>query len=233
LSGIYFHNGKQLKNLFERNGIRIIKQSNWESFYQTSSSSWNIIAGYYKKLHEVFFFDAYNPSQGGYVVDVFTSAVSPISLPELIATKYYTNFVNGIDGNLIIGEYDGTSTVAFYEYDDTAYQTNSVFALNDETFDNPGIKKYIYALTIIYKNTGSASGVLKYYKDGEETSPTDLTGSTTIELAVSANWTQTRFTLSSPIEVDSFRLYFPNTGGAKPEIKDIIAEIRTLPNKLS
>ena len=230
--GVYFFDGKQVLNLLEKDGIRLISESDWEAFItdgedgsadDADMSSAHI--GYIPKKRQLLI---KNENTDVFIYDFVLRAWMKGS-SKIPVTTNMTNFV--LDGNqdlLYLTKNDSDRATWNPE---VASSAAFVYRTKDIDFGQPSVRKKIYKVYITYKTGGTTNVQVKYDVDGGTSfnkTFQDGTNFTTNELdnAGSGAWTQAILkpsTSSDANSIYSFALKF-TTDGTVPatfEINDI------------
>ena len=146
--GVYFYDGKQVANLLEKGGVRLISESDWEIFIKdgtddTDMSSAHI--GYIPKKRQLLI---KNENTDIYLYDfILQSWVKGSS--KIDRTSYMTNFAINDDNDLFYI----TSTTFFRKIWTNTPQdtTNFLYSTKDIDFGEPGVRKKIYKVYLSYK----------------------------------------------------------------------------------
>lgn len=171
--GVYFFDGKSVSNLLERQGIRLISESDWESFITSSDADMSeahigyipkrrqlLIKRFHASLADVFIYD--------FVLKSWTKGSGKVT----VATNV-SNFA--IDGNQEL-IYAGNTDSYIYTWDSSPQSTNNfVYQTKDIDFGQPGVRKKVYKVRISYK--GDADNlVIKYGTSGANDFPYSFQG---------------------------------------------------------
>ena len=224
--GVYFFDGKQVTNLLEKNGMRLISESDWETFITASDADMSEAhIGYIPKKRQLLI---KNENTDVFIYDFVLRAWMKGTSKITIATNM-TNFA--LDGNQDLIYLSNTDADVVSWNPDAAASSGFVYQTKDIDFGEPGVRKKIYKVYITYKTGGTTNVQVKYDVDGGTSfnkTFQDGTNFTSNELdnAGSGAWTQSILkpsTSSDANNIYSFALKF-TTDGAVPatfEINDI------------
>ena len=226
--GVYFYDGRQVTNLLEKNGMRLISESDWETFIKdgtddTDMSSAHI--GYVPKKRQLLI---KNENKDVFIYDFVLRAWMKGSSKITINTNM-TNFA--LDGNQDLIYLSNTDADVMTWNPDAAASSAFVYQSRDIDFGEPSVRKKIYKVYITYKTGGVTNVQVKYDVDGGTTfnkTFQDGTNFASNELANAGSgaWTQSVLkpsTSSDANSIYSFALKF-TTDGTVPatfEINDI------------
>jgi hypothetical protein len=229
--GVYFYDGKQVINLLEKNGMRLINESDWEAFITDGEdgvaddpdmSSAHI--GYIPKKRQLLI---RNENTDIFIYDfVLQSWMKGSS--KIFKSGNLTNFALK-DEELIY--FTGSNSLLYKWSPSSSTSTNFQYQSKDIDFGEPGVRKKIYKVYITYKTGGTTNVQVKYDVNGGTTFGLlfkDGTNFTSNELANagSGSWIQSILkpnTSSEANNIYSFALKF-TTDGTVPstfEINDI------------
>ena len=159
--GCYLYDGRQVHDLLEKNGMQIIKESDWATHIGT-----NPMCGYLPKKRQIIV--VRTAGSGGlgdvYLYDIVTKSwVTGDS--KFDDSNKKSNFVVDWNHDLIHAK-TSSSNVSFKKWDDTSASGSLKFQTKDMTFGQPGQRKRLHKIYLTYK--GDASGVTcKYATNGE------------------------------------------------------------------
>jgi len=238
--GCYLYDGQKVSNLFEKGGLQIIKEDDWESFIGTP------MLQYIPLKRQLVIVDDIGNSKSGdcLLYDMVTSSWSKGKTKFTDGNK--TNLITDQDGDMVHMHTNGD----FVKWSDTSASTSAIsFKTKDIDFGHPGIRKKIYKVYVSYKGDGSAVTV-GYRTNGETsatagnfyriTSATDGSSAGSVDSATplwsitvgTTDWLTAELKpVSSINNVYSFQLIFGGTAGADFEINDISIVYRLKPVK--
>ena len=159
--GCYLYDGRQVHDLLEKNGVQIIKESDWATHVGT-----NPMCGYLPKKRQIIV--VRTAGSGGlgdiYLYDLVTKSwVTGDS--KFDDSNKKSNFVVDWNHDLIHAK-TSTSDVSFKKWDDTSSAGNIKFQTKDMAFNQPGQRKKLHKIYLTYR--GDGSGVTcKFAVNGE------------------------------------------------------------------
>ena len=230
--GCYLYDGRSVKNLLEKNGQKVIKDSTWQSFFTD-----NGMVGYLPKKRQIVVVKDSSASSAGdcFLYDMVTrSWVKGDSKFNDSALK--TNFITDWNNDLVYA-YNNGGTPNLYKWDpDPDASGTFKFETKDVDFGHPGIRKKVHRVRISYKGNGSTVSV-EYRRNGDNdtlkpfyrtttTGATDGTNSDTtplVDVGVD-DWVTAELkpvSASDSNNLNSFQLVFGGTSVADFEINDI------------
>ena len=147
-------------------------------------------------------------------------------------SKVYTNFVQDWNGDLVVGYFDGTATIAYKKWSDTSIaRSGMTLTTKDIDFGDLLHIKKIYKVYITYKaGTSSQANILKYETNGGTTFTSNVEAKT---LATASSWDVAVFTFATAQECQSFALKLTCPSSGTFDINDIVIEYRTLYKRVS
>ena len=227
--GCFMYDGKQVTNLLEKGGRRIINEATWASFSVVP------LIGFIRAKRQIIVADDITTNGDGsiYLYDMVTGSWTRGSAGTF-DDKAKTNMTHDSNGNLI--HYTGGDVDKMYQWDDTADTSdNMVIQTRDFDFGQPGIRKKIYRVHITYDTGNAVSNVqVKFAADGSTTFDKvfkDGTNFASNELATANGWQRAELkpnTSSEANNIYSFALKF-TTDGTVPagfKINDISISYR-------
>ena len=239
-AGCYFYNGQSAPvNLIgdKLHGIADkIDTEEWAAFVQNTS-----IIGYIREKKQLLIMKdctgTLATSGDCYLYDFATK--SWVKLSNVFTdSKVYTNFVQDWNGDLVVGYFDGTATIAYKKWSDTAIARSGLtLTTKDIDFGDLLHVKKIYNVYITYKSDGVETTPIKYFING-----TGLTGETPItligNLADTAGasvdlWEKLRAYPTISFECNTLQLVIDIPTSALISINDIVIEHRTLHKRVS
>ena len=236
--GVYFYDGKQVLNLLEKGGMRLISESDWEAFItdgedgssdDADMSSAHI--GYIPKKRQLLI---KNENTDVFIYDFVLRAWMKGSSKIPITTNM-TNFV--LDGNQDLLYLSNNDSDRVTWNPDAASSNAFVYQTKDIDFGEPGVRKKIYKVYVTYKTGGPTNVQVKYDVDGGTSfnktfqNGTNFSSNELSETGMGA-WVQAILKPSTSSEANnkySFALKF-TTDGTVPssfEINDITIVYRT------
>jgi len=148
--GCFMYDGKQVTNLLEKGGRRVINEATWATFSVIP------MIGYVRDKRQLIVVDDITTNGNGsiYLYDMVTSSWTKGSAGTF-DDKPKTNMTHDSNGNLI--HYTGDDVDKMYQWDDTSDDSdNMVIQTRDFDFGHPGVRKKIYRVHVTY--TTAASG---------------------------------------------------------------------------
>ena len=227
--GVYFYDGKQVTNLLEKNGMRLISESDWETFITTSDSDTSEAhIGYIPKKRQLLIKRFHATAADIFIYDFVLRAWMKGSSKITISTNM-TNFA--LDGNQDLIYLSNADADVMTWNPDAAASTAFIYQSKDIDFGEPGVRKKIYRVYVTYKTGGATNVQVKFDTNGTTTFNKvfqDGTNFASNELASagSGEWVQATLkpnTSSEANSIYSFALKF-TTDGSVPatfEINDI------------
>ena len=159
IHGAYLYDGKKVHDLLEKNGMRLINETDWEAFITDGEDGSaddtdmsNAMIGYIPKKRQILI---KNENLDVFIYDFVLSAWMKGAASLTVSTAM-TNFALDSGQNLFY--IDNTTTVR------KTWQTSSqpsgsgtfVYKTPDIDFGEPGVRKKIYKAYVSYKGDGSA-----------------------------------------------------------------------------
>jgi len=214
--GVYLYDGQKVRNLLERNGRQIIKESDWSTFAANDP-----MIGYFPLKRQLLVVDDNTSTGTGaiYFYDMVTQ--SWVQGDDATFTSgNLTNFINDWDGNLVHAHSTGT----IQQWSDTASARTSSTAFvstKDIDFGYPSQRKKIYKVYVSYKGDGTNVSA-KYGKDGLV--PATNFASATFSNVGVTDWAVKELTFTTPSDVSNVKSLRVSIGGISAsdfEIGDI------------
>ena len=166
--GVYLYDGKQVRNLLEKQGQarRLISEEEWNTF--TGNSDDTIAIGYLPRKRQIVVLDSIGAqaNKNIYLYDLTTGSwvkgdKTLCALDDSGAKDTdisYTNFIHTGNGQLAWAYYDAGSATAikFRKFDtDSANHDKVRLATKSLDFGNPVQKKKIYSVYVTHKSAGT------------------------------------------------------------------------------
>jgi hypothetical protein len=221
--GVYFFDGRQVLNLLEKDGRRLISEDDWEAFItdgedgsadDTDMSSAHI--AYIPRSREIFI---KNENGDSYTYDfVLRAWIKGFQL--FLDFGNNTNFVLDEDQNLI---YFASSNKRKLKWNPDSTSAGSfLYATKDIDFGQPHVKKKIHKLYVSYTSDG-AGVVPVYYSVNGDTSLNTVAGAVSGMALSKPQWTVAEYKFNNDAKsCYSIRLQFGSgSAGAGFEINDI------------
>jgi len=229
--GVYFYDGKQVTNLLEKNGMRLISESDWETFITASDADMSEAhIGYIPKKRQLLIKRYHASSADIFIYDFVLKAWMKGETKANITTNM-TNFALDSDQDLFYLSAGNSSIVTWNP--SSAVANSFLYTTKDIDFGEPGVRKKIYKVYVTYQSGGAATNVVVDYDvNGGTTFPYDFQDGTNFastELSSASGWQQAVLKPDNSSEANniySFQLRFqanasdPNTA-AGFEINDI------------
>jgi hypothetical protein len=220
---VYFFDGRQVLNLLEKDGRRLISEDDWEAFItdgedgyadDTDMSSAHI--AYIPRSREIFI---KNENGDSYTYDfVLRAWIKGFAL--FLDFGSNTNFVLDEDQNLI---YFASSNKRKLKWNPDSTSAGSfLYATKDIDFGQPHVKKKIHKLYVSY--TSDSAGVVPvYYSVNGDTSLNTVAGAVSAMALSKPQWTVAEYKFNNDAKsCYSIRLQFGSgSAGAGFEINDI------------
>tara|TARA_R100000808_G_scaffold9836_3_gene26630 strand:+ start:413 stop:2899 length:2487 start_codon:yes stop_codon:yes gene_type:complete len=223
-NGCFLYDGRSVSNLLERGALRVIKESEWQSFITDDS-----IIGYLPKKRQIIVLKTcLNNAVGDvYVYDIITKSwvLGDSKFPD---STVKSNFINDWNGDLVIA-HGTTGTISKWS-DSSFASTVFKYITPDMDFGQPAQRKRIYKIYVTYKSGGSNVPSLTY----------GINGSTSVSTAVvdgsfetgKSDWTRGEFKLDKDAnDCYSIRLKIAGSIDSAFEINDISIVYRGKPVK--
>ena len=221
--GVYFFDGRQVLNLLEKDGRRLISEDDWEAFItdgedgsadDTDMSSAHI--AYIPRSREIFI---KNENGDSYTYDfVLRAWIKGFQL--FLDFGSNTNFVLDEDQDLI---YLASSNKRKLKWNPNSTSSGSfLYATKDIDFGQPHVKKKIHKLYVSYTSDG-AGVVPVYYSVNGDTSLNTVAGAVSGMALSKPQWTVAEYKFNNDAKsCYSIRLQFGSgSPGADFEINDI------------
>jgi len=215
-NGCFLFDGKQIRDLLEKRGKRLIKKSTWASFVSEKS-----MIVYQPDLQQIIIVKSYGTeSDGGdaYIFDLVTN--SWVYKNDFLASSLNkTNVINDWDGKISYCTQVQTSSIFKQVVQSETAQSGFELITPDIDFGNPATRKNIYEVQVSYKGGTSQNVTVAYDTDGANSFSTSFS---TVLNSTSANQTTTTLAPTSIIEdAKSFQLKFTGTIATGFEINDV------------
>jgi len=233
--GVYFYDGKNVSNLLEKNGMRLISESDWGTFIKdgtddTDMSSAHI--GYIPKKRQLLI---NNENTDVFIYDFVLRAWMK-GAGKIPVTTARTNFALNANQDLFYIT-NPTTTVQTFDPEPNATSNSAfVFQTRDIDFGEPAVRKKIYKVYVTYKTGGVTNVQVKYDTNGRTTfdkvfQDGDNLTSNELDNAGSNQWVQATLKPNTSTEANSiysFALKFISDGTVPStfEINDICVVYR-------
>ncbi len=220
--GCYLYDGQKVSNLFEKGGLQIIKEDDWESFIGTP------MLQYIPLKRQLVVVDDIGSSKDGdcLLYDMVTSSWTKGKSKFTDGNK--TNLITDQDGDMVHMHSDGD----FVKWSDTSASTTQVsIKTKDIDFGQPSQRKKVYRVRISYKGdadtlttkfsvNGDSDTFYQFINpDSGSGDDTPLADKTDLTVWHHAELKPT--TSSQANNIYSFQLHMSGTADADFEINDI------------
>jgi len=245
--GCYLYDGQTVKNLLEKGGRQIIKESDWATFTANEP-----MIGYIPKKRQLLIVDDNSDTGYGktFLYDIVTQSWVKGS-NGTITSNDLTNFVTDWNGDLIYAHTAGTVLKWVDDLADATVSESSAVDINTKDYDfgYPGQRKKVYRVRISYKGDADTLAV-KYTVNGDTNNFFGFEGTTwsdgvgTPSGSLDPNplrdasdltyWHHAELkpsTLSEASNIYSFQLHMNGTADDDFEINDISIVYRLKPVK--
>ena len=177
-NGCFLYDGRQVRELLEKSGIRLISHDTWSSFIQDP------VVGYAPKFNKIIVrpeaSNVLSSSNDAYLFDTVTQAWTKTTVSSVSHGSTSTNFQVDHNSDLIFGfGHAEGSDGHLVKWDDTPTgQSSMEWIGKDVDFGNPAVRKKVYKVYITYKSNSS----------GEIQGLDTITASTLTDLDYSATY---------------------------------------------
>lgn len=227
--GVYLFDGKNVLNLLEKDGIRLISESDWETFIvdtnDTDMSEAHI--AYIPKRRQILI---KNQTTDILLYDLVLRAWTK-GIDRISFTTNMTNFALDSNQDLIYLHGSNSEMKVWRSTSGTSSTGNFIYQTKDIDFGQPSVRKKIYKVYITYKTTTTTNVLVKYSADGNTVFDKVFANGTNFSSNKLSNtgggqWVQAILkpnTSSEANNIYSFALKFTNDGDvpATFEINDI------------
>ena len=228
--GVYFYDGRNVSNLLEKDGMRLISESDWGTFIKdgtddTDMSSAHI--GYMPKKRQILI---NNDNTDVFIYDFVLRAWMK-GASKTTFTTARTNFALNEDQDLFYITNPTTTVTTYSPEQENTPNSTFVFQTRDIDFGEPSVRKKIYKAYVTYKTGGATNVQVKYDTNGTTTfdkvfQDGDNFTSNELDNAGSNQWVQAELKPNASSEsnsIYSFALKFTSDGSvpASFEINDI------------
>ena len=221
--GVFFYDGRQISSLLEKNGVRLISESEWTSFYTEHGTEEGSIITYVPKKRQLIIVSSYGDttdSGNSYIFDFVTRSWSFADNLFGTDSTEISNIVNLWDGELVYLE-NSSSNVKLQKKTISSTESSLFELITKEIdFGNPASKKNIYKLIVSYKG-GTNQNITPYYGvDGA--TPSSAFNAGTLNVIVNSNQNVLTITPTSIISnAKSFQLKLTGTSASTFELNDV------------
>ena len=206
--GCYLYDGQKVIDLLERDGRKLIKPSDWETFTTNTP-----MIGYLPKKRQLIIVDDNTTTGTGnvFIYDLVTRSWVEGANNTFQSTAL-TNLVVDWNNDLIHASVSDTGT--FYKWDDSADTSDAMLiSTKDIDFGQPGQKKNVYKIIVTYQSGNATTNVqVDYGVDGDTSFSYDFT---VPELPAANGWQTAELVPDVPSEaknIKSIRLRFATDG---------------------
>ena len=236
--GVYLFDGKNVTNLLEKDGIRLISESDWETFVTaTTANMSDCHIAYIPKRRQIV---VNNADKDVFLYDLVLRAWTK-GIAKANYTTKRTNFALDSDQDLFYINNNNSTLIRWSS--DSVQSTSFLIKTKDIDFGNPSVRKKVYRVRISYKGDADSLNV-RYSINGDTDTlynfcGTNSDGTTTNiadqtplldKSADTSLWWHAELkpaTSSVANNIYSFRLTIDGTAGATFEINDISIIYRT------
>ena len=215
--GCYFYDGKQVRNLLEKEGRKLISDSVWQTFIAESATSSSMI-GYIPEKRQLIITKS----------NLATTNSGDVFLYDMVTRSWTfgnTKMADVLKSNFIVHQnklcYMVTDTSNGFLKWNTTLASSAEFEVitKDIDFGEPGRNKKVYKVLITYDTGNATSNVqVDYDINGGTTFPYDFANGTNFastELATANGWKVAELKPDVPSEannIKSFKLRFATDG---------------------
>ena len=168
--GVYFFDGKQVLNLLEKDGIRLISESDWEAFITDgedgSSDDPDMSSAHIAYIPKKRQLLIKNENTDVFIYDFVLRAWMKGS-SKIPVTINMTNFV--LDGNQDLLYLTNNDSDRATWNPEVASSAAFVYRTKDIDFGQPSVRKKIYKVYITYKTNATTNVQVKYATNGNTT----------------------------------------------------------------
>ena len=237
IHGVYFYDGKNVTNLLEKDGLRLINETDWEAFITDAEdvsaddgdmSSAHI--GYIPKKRQLLI---KNENTDVFLYDFVLRAWMKGSEKVTLSSSVMTNFALDEDQDLFF--LSSTDSDVHTWLPASKASSGFLYQTKDIDFGEPGVRKKVYKVYVTYKTAASGSAVsnviVDYDVNGGTTFPYDFADGTNFasnELSAANGWQVAELKPDDSTEannIKSFQLRFQVQSGQQVavgfEINDI------------
>ena len=227
--GVYLFDGKNVVNLLEKDNIRLISESDWETFIVDSSDTDMSEAhiAYIPKRRQILI---KNETTDILLYDLVLRAWTK-GIDKITVSTNMTNFALDSNQDLIYVTAGNSTMKVWDSSSNTSASGKFIYQTKDIDFGQPSVRKKIYKVYITYKTTTTTNVQVNYstngstvfnkvFEDGDNFASNELAnagGNQWVQAVLKPN------TSSEANNIYSFALKFTNDGDvpATFEINDI------------
>lgn len=160
--GVYFYDGKQVRDLFVNKGIRTISKTKWDAFYNNSHET---MIGYSPSEKQLVLFQDVTSGDDVMLYDMTTT--SWVEGGGRVPNKEKTNFINIWDGRLVFGYENAANKTTIEPWTSTPGTAITPFIIETKNFDfGTQANKKITKVYITLKGTNPTNIVPKFSVNG-------------------------------------------------------------------
>ena len=160
--GVYFYDGKQVRDLFVNKGIRTISKTKWDAFYNDSHET---MIGYSPSEKQLVLFQDVTSGDDVMLYDMTTT--SWVEGGGRVPNKEKTNFINIWDGRLVFGYENAANKTTIEPWTSTPGTAITPFIIETKNFDfGTQANKKITKVYITLKGTNPTNIVPKFSVNG-------------------------------------------------------------------
>ena len=158
--GVYFFDGKNVLNLLEKDGMRLIDDTTWKAFItdgedgsadDTDMSEAHI--GYLPKERKILITNDGGGSTSDILIYDFVLRAWTKTINKATDDSKRTNFIIDGNGDLVYYHFDTSLRIAYNS--DVSTSANFIYETKDIDFGQPSVRKKIYKVYISYKGNGT------------------------------------------------------------------------------
>ena len=225
IHGVYFYDGKNVTNLLEKDGLRLINEADWEAFITDAEdgsaddgdmSSAHI--GYIPKKRQLLI---KNENTDVFLYDFVLRAWMKGSEKITLESSVMTNFALDEDQDLFF--LSSTDSDVHTWLPEPKASSGFLYTTKDIDFGEPGVRKKVYKVYVTYKTAASGSAasnvIVDYDVNGGTTFPYDFADGTNFasnELSAANGWQVAELKPDDSTEannIKSFQLRFQVQSG--------------------
>ena len=160
--GVYFYDGKQVRDLFVNKGIRTISKTKWDAFYNNSHET---MIGYSPSEKQLVLFQDVTSGDDVMLYDMTTTSWEEGG--GRVPNKEKTNFINIWDGRLVFGYENAANKTTIEPWTSTPGTAITPFIIETKNFDfGTQANKKITKVYITLKGTNPTNIVPKFSVNG-------------------------------------------------------------------
>ena len=165
--GCYLYDGRQVTNLLEKNGQKLIDDTTWQSHIVDTAAASSMIGYLPTKRQLIVVKDNDDNANAGdiFLYDMVTRSWT-FGDSKMTDSAKKTNFIP-FQNDLVYIHTDATGTPVKWDPDPDASTTNFNFKTKDINFGLPGVRKKVYAVYVTYKANAATQLQVTYRTNGE------------------------------------------------------------------